>query len=587
MSMSTLTGSCKRRRVAGKTSPVLIALLEAVGAEDGGANMQVYLITVSRVFRGTAAASGFRDVEGMSRAELRDLVRDAFDDPIPADTGRPRTRGSILDFVITAKEKHADGTVHFHVVVKLSEKMRFKQVKLTLQERHKLPSHVSCSHAHVWSAVRYLHVATPRKPDTDKALDVWTWDGRSLDLDEISKEPFIAKAWDQRRVKLEAAAVLQEKKAPGFNKLDLTALIIAKHLHTKAALMSYVQDFASAPVQLYVNKHQRRLVEYIEDAQEWAEAKVTAGLEKMTDWELLCKAAGQPCAHPPGACSYAVAVEEIFKRNAGTLSPHKLAAALKNVLVGGPSKTCRVPFLVGPSNTGKSTLLYPFDDLFGPKRVFHKPALGSTFALRNITKGKRFIFWDDYRPVEYAHEKTVPTSAFLSLFIGKNTEIQASQSFSDGNPDVQWNRGVVFTAKSEGLWEPTVKVSPEDIRHIRNRVEEFQFASVVSDLKDVESCASCMARWIRKYSTETPPPPPVAAGDVGTPGPTSASVAGFVEKMASVKLTGEIVDCFLADVVATGAVHINELALADWQGLPTWKKLRPMEVRRLASAIGQ
>ena len=140
MSMSTLTGSCKRRRVAGKTSPVLIALLEAVGAEDGGANMQVYLITVSRVFRGTAAASGFRDVEGMSRAELRDLVRDAFDDPIPADTGRPRTRGSILD-VVTAKEKHADGTVHFHVVVKLSEKMRFKQVKLTLQERHKSPSH--------------------------------------------------------------------------------------------------------------------------------------------------------------------------------------------------------------------------------------------------------------------------------------------------------------------------------------------------------------------------------------------------------------------------------------------------------------
>ena len=89
-------------------------------------------------------------------------------------------------------------------------------------------------------------------------------------------------------MKLEAAAVLQEKKAPGFNKLDLTALIIAKHLHTKAALMSYVQDFASAPVQLYVNKHQRRLVEYIEDAQEWAEAKVTAGLENMTDWELLC-----------------------------------------------------------------------------------------------------------------------------------------------------------------------------------------------------------------------------------------------------------------------------------------------------------
>ena len=108
-------------------------------------------------------------------------------------------------------------------------------------------------------------------------------------------------------------------------------------------------------------------------------------------------------------------------------------------------------FLTGHSGAGKSTLLYPFDDLFGPKRVFHKPALGSTFALRNIVKNKRFIFWDDYRPVEFAHKETVPVATFLSLFIGKDTEVQVSQSFNDGNLDVKWPRGVVFTAKEEGL----------------------------------------------------------------------------------------------------------------------------------------
>ena len=85
--------------------------------------------------------------------------------------------------------------------------------------------------------------------------------------------------------------------------------------------------------------------------------------------------------------------------------------------MSGPSKTCRVPLLIGASNTGKSTLLYPFDDLFGPKHVFHKPALGSTFALRNIAKKKRFIFWDDFRPVEFAHKETIPVATFLSLSI--------------------------------------------------------------------------------------------------------------------------------------------------------------------------
>eukprot|EP00973_Karenia_brevis_P061824 8597408-Karenia_brevis.AAC.1 len=94
--------------------------------------------------------------------------------------------------------------------------------------------------------------------------------------------------------------------------------------------------------------------------------------------------------------------------------------------------------------------------MYTPKRVLHKPALGSSFALRNIEK-KRFIFWDDYRPVDYAAEKTIPVSLFLSLFIGQHTEIQASQSFNDGNKDIRWQRGVVFTAKQNGLWDPTKK----------------------------------------------------------------------------------------------------------------------------------
>jgi hypothetical protein len=38
---------------------------------------------------------------------------------------------------------------------------------------------------------------------------------------------------------------------------------------------------------------------------------------------------------------------------------------------------------------------------------------------------KRFIFWDDFRPVDYAEDDSIPVPLFLSLFIGKPTEIQA------------------------------------------------------------------------------------------------------------------------------------------------------------------
>ena len=596
MSLSTLAVATpvapplKSRRLVRKTSPFYLALLEELGGEDVGANQRFYLVTISRVLPRVAAATGYRDLETLTRQDVEGMVRDAFDNPLPLpgkSAGRPRSReGALLELVVVAKEAHADGSTHFHVAVKLACCMRFGRAKLTLQERHKLPSHWSCSHTQLWSALRYLHVATPNKPAVDTSKWVWTHDGLGVDLTEMSRKPFIAVAWRKCGEAAEAKAVMEGTKAPNFTKLDFIALVLSKHLHTKAALLAYAQVHGSPAAQSYVSKHQRRLPEFIEDAQGWADAKADASLEKLTEWEILCKAGEAPCGHALGECPYATAVQDIFAHNKAVLSPHRLAASLRRVLLHGPSKTCRVPFFIGPSNTGKSTLLYPFDDLFSPKQVFHKPALGSTFALRNIVKNKRFIFWDDFRPVEFAHKETVPVATFLSLFIGKETEIQVSQAFSDGNLDVRWKRGVVFTAKEEGLWEPTSRVSAEDVRHLRNRVEEFRFEKTVVALKEVQSCAPCMATWILKYSDEA------ATGSVPAPllpitAPTSTidSVNGYAETMAAAKLSGPIVETLLADVVATGAVHVRELVLSDWQRLSSWHSLRVMEARRLEAVL--
>ena len=39
-----------------------------------------------------------------------------------------------------------------------------------------------------------------------------------------------------------------------------------------------------------------------------------------------------------------------------------------------------------------------------------------------------------------------------------------------------------------------------------------------------------------------------------------------------------------ADVTAAGAVHVQELIVADWQSFSSWSKLRPFEARRLLRA---
>ena len=86
-----------------------------------------------------------------------------------------------------------------------------------------------------------------------------------------------------------------------------------------------------------------------------------------------------------------------FAANAASISQNNLAAALRAIICSGPSKTTRVPLVTGPTNSGKTTLFLPFDEVFGFHRVFHKPALGSKFALRNILRDKRFLFFDDFQ----------------------------------------------------------------------------------------------------------------------------------------------------------------------------------------------
>ena len=81
MALSTAASSTKRRRVVGKLSPFYIELLAEVGSEGADPNQQVYLVTVSRALPG-AIAAGLRGVQTLSRQELREMVRDAFDNPV-------------------------------------------------------------------------------------------------------------------------------------------------------------------------------------------------------------------------------------------------------------------------------------------------------------------------------------------------------------------------------------------------------------------------------------------------------------------------------------------------------------------------
>ena len=568
---------------------------------------QVYLITMSHVLGATLPdGRSYKDLETLTRKDVALAVVQAFNAPLPTGSigGRPRKNPdepNVL-LVVVYKELHKDGDVHFHVAVKLRANMRFKSAKRALQERDCLPSHFSCSHSRLWSSIRYGYIATPAKPDVDEEPWAWTpdWAGpaseaQSVDLFELSQEPFRADSWRKRREQHDKDALKKSAKTT-FNKLDLTAVIISKHLYTKDSLLTYAQDYGTKPMQLFVHKNQRKLQVEIEDAKEWDSARDNAAFEAIDDWTLVCDSAKKACPHGVGLCTYSEAAKKIFKENAGTLCQKQLAAAIRDILVNGPKKTFPVPFLVGPSNSGKSTLLYPFDDLFHPRRVLHKPALGSTFGLRNIVGGtKRLIFWDDFRPVEYAQEKTVPVSLFLTLFIGQWSEVQVSQSFNDGNKDVQWIRGALFTGKQEGLWEPTKTITAEEIQHMRNRVREFVFTVVLAKgaMKDVVSCPVCMARWIVAGAAALDAAPglqpalPTRVGIVSKLDVARVSaIVGLVDLLGALGFPDGAAIALVEDLEELGAISVKEPTRAEWEGLSVWAVLKPLQRRRLLLQLG-
>ena len=483
------------------------------------ARLMVYLVTLSAILPDTMQEHGvpLRNPSDLSREQVRDAVLDAVANPAQEEgnsrRGRPRTRKAEVMKLIGCKEPHVvrSDSCHHHVALKLSFGVAFKGMKLALRQRHGLASHWSTSHTMLWSAVRYMTFPSEKKPFVDASPLTWTPDGKVLNLYEEAQEPYCPFVNKRRReanaMKQPETAAKKAKPVEKFGKLDLTSLILAERLMTPAQVIAFAQTKGSVVMQTYINRQQRRLKEMIEDAFAWEAAQQAAATEKEKDWDLVVRLSKGVCECGDGGCAWWAAASEFFARNAeqpGVLGVDRqlLAASLRNVIQRGPSKIDRVPLLVGPSNSGKSTVLDPVREVFGPECVFNKPKLGAPCPLSKLPRGKRFVYFDDFRPVEYAalpkDNPTVSVTTFLAMFQGQPFDIQVSQSFNDGHPELVWRRGAAMTAKHEGLWQQMGMVSSEDIRHMQSRVVQFTAYHVIplADFAPVPLCKESWARWV-------------------------------------------------------------------------------------------
>ena len=563
------------------------------------------MMTLSRITTERLQRGDLIDITTLTRQQVLEGVLNAWEDPLPAPGGggRPRVPGQrAVKKIVVFEEAHSDGSKHFHIAVLLVKEMRWAPARRTLLERHMLAAHFSRSHAQWWSAVRYGYVPSPKKPIVDVNPLQWVPLGcPAFSLFDDSQQPYQVEAWVHRREKSDLAVAAAGGSAT-FTKLDFNTLVLAKGLTTKASVLAFGQSHGTAAMLSFLTRNQKKLNEFLDEAVEFHAAPAVFAGETETDWALLCKTADQACLKGD-ACEYCVAAKSFFERNAPSFSQRHLANALRKVIVAGPSKNSRVPFLVGTTNTGKSSLIESFDLLYGERRVFHLPAVTDPrFPLRNWLRNKRFVSWDEFDPVEFATARVLPVTTFKKAFNGQWFEIQVPQCHHDGNPDFRWKQGVVFANRLEGLWETNRKVPIEDIRHMQARVEQFECTSVFVPpgqiRPEIPQCAVHLARWVRDgaalFDAQSvvgllPLGPPVPAAPApavrpvpGAPAvPPAFFVVGLAEVLHAARLGENSSTALSHDVLALGALDVRELLGDDLTSLPSWAALRPLERRRL------
>ena len=94
----------------------------------------------------------------------------------------------------------------------------------------------------------------------------------------------------------------------------------------------------------------------------------------------------------------------------------------------------------------------------------------------------------------------IPVTDFLAMFCGHPFNVQVSQSFNDGHPDLEYHRGAAMTAEEEGLWDPIGNVSREEIRHMQARTDLYEATHPVGekseDFDHSPACANSWCRWV-------------------------------------------------------------------------------------------
>ena len=321
-------------------------------------------------------------------------------------------------------EPHQEGGVHYHLVLKLSAKKRWLNVKDHLRDHDGITLHFSGGHGKYWDAYKYVtkadndfirsenHPDLAGPPKTNKCLDTLR-NKRIAD----SQQPCSSKSKQTNQPPPKSRRTTLRRKR--LTNLDVQLMIRERGLTLPDEVLSLSEEQRIEGkidlAEFCAGKTIAQIEGIIEQAWRTENAKSTLKKKTRSRMDVIRQTALAQCSENCNGRWFELAVDCLHKNH---IHEVVFADAIRNLLIIGRSKFNNI-MIIGDSNTAKSFILQPLDKIFD---CFLNPAVDK-YAWVGVNK-KECILLQDF---EFT-DKLISWKTFLLMLEGAKVHLPAPKN---------------------------------------------------------------------------------------------------------------------------------------------------------------
>lgn len=420
---------------------------DAAGPSNEPSTRSVYLMTYSKA----------DIVKVPDKATFIDIISDAY-----SKCGTAK----IVQYAC-AMENHADGTPHYHMVVKLDKQKRWRGVRSYLSTHYGLQVNWSNQFTNYYDGYQYVV-----KSDQDVA--------HSDNHPQLTNPFRTVNATQARR-----QGHNRSNRKRSFDAVDMADTIEKNNIHDKTALLDLVKKQKAEgkrDLALYVLNNTDKCVKLITTVWDMNNAHNVLHRRSSERMQLLHDALVGECTVDCGKRWLAMAKQNLANND---IDLRKFSGALSQAIEKGRGKNNNI-LLTGGGNCGKSFLLKPLRKIFN---TFSNPATGS-FAWLGIENAE-IIFLNDFR----WDATIIAWKDFLLLLEGDELHFPAPKTSYP--QDILFNNDTPIFATADECFKKS-RTADRDNYMMTLRWNRFDLTYEIpkKDIVNIEPCGRCFAELI-------------------------------------------------------------------------------------------